>query len=782
MRNLRWMLVASAAGAAMAIAGPVSAADAPATAVVTEVIVTAQKREETVQEVPGVITAITGDRIKQLGISNVENLATQISGLTFYTQAGANFVTLRGVGVPVDTGVADNNVSITVDGVVIPRQTEAGIDSPDLQRVEVLRGPQGTLYGRNATGGAINYISAPPTAEFSGSITGKAANYDTWAANGFVSGPLSNHVRFRLSAGHEERNQGYVKNVFTGGTFDRLKRDSVRGALSIDLTPRLTADLSVFWQQERFEAYQALLPPGLTVPFAPAGQFGNLGSFGLVEGRDFSTKPFEIASNYNEPSHRRSLLSIAKLRWEVSDNISVTSLTGYLDHTFRSAIDAESTSYAYAHIPASGPIPRLQPAQSFSQEFNVSGALPRRGSWLVGAYYFHEDVNFQLPVIIDSQASTTFVPGTVSAGGFQQTTESYALFGDATLGLTDNLRVFAGARISKEKLDGQSVNKTTNPNGLFRPALVPLLPALFKIPAVNPTAISCINTIYQVANTQPGFPNEPKFSQDHTPFTPRVGVQYDVRPNIMVYAQYSRGFKAGGHATANCANDFAPETLESYEAGVKAQFFDKRLTVDASAFHYDYKNMQIFKLEGNGTSLVENAQAKIDGIDLTVEALLSEHLRADVSATMLDDRFTDFCSTDPSWRTLATACANGNGTGQNLDGRALPNVPNYTVNAGLDAVFPVKLGLFDRLVLRGEARLVGPTQLTSYGNRPQTRQSAWEMFNATVTLDGDKGLQVRGFVRNLTNEAVLAHVIWTGQISGQYLPPRTYGVEVTKRF
>ena len=189
MRNLRWMLVASAAGAAMAIAGPVSAADAPATAVVTEVIVTAQKREETVQEVPGVITAITGDRIKQLGISNVENLATQISGLTFYTQAGANFVTLRGVGVPVDTGVADNNVSITVDGVVIPRQTEAGIDSPDLQRVEVLRGPQGTLYGRNATGGAINYISAPPTAEFSGSITGKAANYDTWGVNGFVSGP-----------------------------------------------------------------------------------------------------------------------------------------------------------------------------------------------------------------------------------------------------------------------------------------------------------------------------------------------------------------------------------------------------------------------------------------------------------------------------------------------------------------------------------------------------------------------------------------------------------------
>jgi iron complex outermembrane receptor protein len=785
MRNLRWMLAAGTAGAVMASAAGAARAAANDTnlASVSEVVVTAQKREQTVQDLPGVVTAISGDRIKALGVSNIENLASQASGLTFYTQAGANFVTLRGVGVPIDNGSADNNISINVDGVVLPRQSEAGLDSTDLQRVEVLRGPQGTLYGRNATGGAINFISAPPTQTFTGMVSAKIANYETWGVNGFVSGPISDHFRFRLSASHEERDKGYVRNVFTGGTEDKLDRTGVRVALSADLAPNLTADLSFSWQRERFDGYQALLPPGLVVPNAPASSLGNLATLGLVQGRDYSIKPFETGSDYPGHSERKTLLTVAKLKWDVTDHISVTSLTGYIDHTFMGGLDGDATSYPLDHIAFGGPNGRTQPSQSFSQEFNVSGAFARRGSWLVGAYYFHEDVDFILPVILDTTISPLFQPGTVSRTGTSQTSTSYAIFADATVPITDNLRIFGGARLSKEKFTAQSLSETINPNGIFRPALVPLLPRLFGIPAQNPTNISCLGSIYQAANTQPTYPIRPISGQEHTPFTPRVGAQYDVTGNVMLYVQYSKGFKAGGQAPSNCANQYEPESLAAYEAGIKAQFLDKHLTFNASAFHYDYSNMQIFKIEGTGSTLIENAGAKIDGVDVTAEALFGQYFRTDIAATVLNDRFTDFCSTDPSWPSLARPCPNGVGTGQDLRGRPLPNVPNYTVNAGLEGVFPLELGLFDRFTLRGEAQLVGPTQMTSYGNRPETRRAAYTLVNATATLASQPGdLLVRAFVRNIGDKAVLAHVIWIGTLNGQWQPPRTYGVEVTKRF
>jgi iron complex outermembrane recepter protein len=556
----------------------------------------------------------------------------------------------------------------------------------------------------------------------------------------------------------------------------------VRAALSADLTANLTADVSAFWQRERFDAYQTLLPPGLVVPNAPPTLFGSLAMLGLVQGRDFTINPFETASNYNPASYRQTLLSVAKLKWAVTNDINVTSLTGYVDHKFKSGLDGDGTSYDYAYIPASGPNARRQPSQSVSEELNISGTIPRRGSWLVGAYYFHENVHFTLPVFIDSQKSPLLAPGLLINGGFTQVTESSAIFADATVPITDHLRVFAGARVSREKLSGQSLVDWDNPSGIFRPNVVPLLPKLFGIPARNPTAISCPATLFQTANTQPGFPYRPEFAQQHTPFTPRLGAQYDVTGTIMVYAQYSKGFKDGGHSTSTCDNNFQPETLTSYEAGIKAQFFDRRLTFDASVFHYDHHNMQIFKFNLSGGSTVQNADAKIDGLDIAAEALLGKHFRADVAATLLDDRFTRFCSSDPSWAGVAGPCPNGIGTGQDLRGRALPNVSDYTVNPGLEAFFPLGLGPFQQLTLRGEGRLVGPTHLDAYGNRPEMRRPAYAMLNATATLATAGGFQIRAFGRNLTDKAVISHIIWTGTLNGQYLPPRTFGIELTEHF
>ena len=232
---------------------------------VDEVIVTAMKRGENIQSVPASVTALSGADLANRGVSNIEQLSLAVPNLNFGVHDGATFITIRGVGSTINSGVTEPTVAAYVDGVFLPRATMGSLKQVDLDRVEVLRGPQGTLYGRNATGGAVNFISRAPSSDFQAQATLSGGSRSAFGANGFVSGPISSSVAFRLSGGHEEH-KSYLRVVPDGGA-DDVRSDYVRGALSISPTSNLTIDLAVKYEHDSgSDTYQQLLTLSTSPP------------------------------------------------------------------------------------------------------------------------------------------------------------------------------------------------------------------------------------------------------------------------------------------------------------------------------------------------------------------------------------------------------------------------------------------------------------------------------------------------------------------------------------
>ncbi len=720
-RRLSIRLGASVAALSVLLPGIALAQEA-----MEEIVVTAQKREQKLQEVPGSISALDSQRLKEEGITSVPEIALRVPGVEFGQTYGAAFVTVRGVGVNVDTGVAEPNVAVYVDGLYMPRVTLQTLAPIDLQRVEVLRGPQGTLYGMNATGGAINFISQAPSYTASAQVQGAVGNYGTYGINGLITGPISSSVRGLLSAEYSRRAEGFQDNLTTGGTVDKDEAYGVRGALGIDLAETVTADLSVDYQKDNFQTTTNLIRPitPLAVFVLPA----------------FATaiapfEPYTTGDGSNPWSDRSTLITRGQVSWEVTPDINLKSISGYIDHSFRNRWDGDGTSVDFLFLPD-----RLQPSRSFSEELNLNGTLPNKGSWLVGLYAFHENATADIPIIVATGAPGVGIPpGTILENYLTERTTSLAAFTDETVGITDTLRIYGGARLSKE--DKRSLQTA----GAVIPGIPPALTLTCNNNEVNETFYS---------------------------FSPRIGAQYDVAPGVMVYAQYSKGFKGGGLGTV-CGNAYGPERLTSVEGGVKSRFLDGRLTLNASVFHYHYNGLQVIEANVVSATIV-NADARTWGADIETSLQLSNIWHVDLSGTWLDAEFTNFHSLDSANPTAGI---------QDLKGDTTPNSPKYSINLGVQGDFPVTWGPFANLTLRADVHWSGKYYFQPF-NMPAYEQPAYAKVNLNAILaTPDDDLTIRAFARNVTNEAVLGHAAYSlGIYEGQWLPPRTFGLEVTKKF
>jgi iron complex outermembrane receptor protein len=694
-----------------------------------ELVVTAQKREQNLQDVAGSISALGAAQLKAEGVSSIQDVALRVPGLDFGTHNGANFVTLRGIGLAVDTGVAEPNVAIHTDGLFLPRTTMSTLDHLDLERVEVLRGPQGTLYGRNATGGTINFVSQAPRREPGGEAQLLVGNYETVEARAMATGPLGETVRGRLSFGYVRRGEGYLDNEFTGKSLDKLDRYMIRGALTADLSEGLTADLSVSFQREEFETYQQLVQP-----MGPAAAF----FFPPLATAVAPSKPWTIGSDYNPDSKRSTLIVRGGLIWQVAPDIEFKSITGYIDHKFTNQLDGDGTSAAYVVVQD-----RKQPSESVSQEFNLGGALPKGGNWIVGAYAFREDFTSSIPIPLPSGIPVLQLPpGTILLSELKEKTTSVAAFADVTIGVTEALRVYGGARVAR---DEKKFRQTAG-------AIIPGVPASLTL--------SC---------------NDQRSSQTFESFSPRIGVQYDVAEGVKAYAQYSKGFKSGGLNSSACGDKYDPEKLQAGEVGLKTELLDGRATVNVSAFYYDYKSLQIFKIVSLNAQ-IENGDARTYGADIEAKFRINEHWRVDASATLLDAKFTNFSSADP---------ANPAAGVQDLRGDRIPNAPKYLANLGVEANWPIALGPFSTLTVRGDIRWSGTHYFQAF-NTPGYRQGASALGNLNAVLaTPDRRLSLRAYMRNVGDKAVLSHVIYSAiqdAYEGNYLQPRTYGIEVIRSF
>jgi len=759
--------LASAAGAPLALA-----ADAP---VLQEIVVTAEKRASTVQETPLSIAAFTGADLAAAGVADSFGLANLTPGLTIQREVIGKVV-IRGVGTENYTVGSDPGVAIHKDGAYIARSSVSIFDFFDVNRIEVLRGPQGTLYGRNATGGVINILSNEPTDTLEGYVKVDVGNYDKRRFEGSISGPLgSERVSGRLSALYAERD-GYSKNLFPGAPavpadpntgfpgvpalssaaerglveLDNQDLTAVRAQVNVDFTDGLSLLLQGEWSRDDS------LPPGWKYFDLSNVYWFNL--FGpdtdLPDLRQVS-QGFETAI----PGSGRTVPSVgradqdsfqARLTWDVG-NLTFTSLTAYRQIDFSWINDGDGFDTFFVTYF------QTDESEQFTQEFQLSSGGGSALQWILGAFYLKEDAKTftGIPFVLSAFGPSPFI-----LWDGKSDTEAYALFGQATYAFTDKLKVTAGLRFNKEEKKGDLVYNLFG--FIFEPE--------FAIGA------------------PPGTTWAEVLDDSWDAVTPKLAVDYQFNDDIMGYVSATRGFKSGGFNLLAGQPPYDPETLWAYEAGLKTRWAGGRVIANLGAFLYDYEDMQVGKVVNLSATVVNAAAATIMGVEAEVRALLGAGFEVNAGLSLLDTEYDKFETEDPAWPGDA-----GCGTlieaprTISLKGCELPRAPEIQGTLGVTWAKPLASGAEFRI--RGDYSYRGDQYFTQF-NRDVVSQKGYGLLGARLTYAApDTRWYVTAWGDNLADEEYFVTVLESGvAAAGTVVPqavlgtPRTYGLTIGYNF
>jgi len=699
-----------------------------------EIVVTAQKRNELLSDVPLAISALSGDALSDRAITDVASLATAVPSLTFGSYGGQARIAIRGIGFDTINPSGEGRVAYHLNGVYLSRPAATTGTFFDVERVEVLRGPQGTLYGRNATGGSINVIPRGPTPEFEGYLNASYGNYDAISTDGAIGGPITPSIGLRVAYSIEDHD-GYGKNIITGNDIDDAKRRAVRGILAFALGDNAKLDLSADYSTEDDHNYGNHYLGRANSVIAP---------FGFAFGGIVPSDERDIANDF-DPKNDRTFWGVsARLEVGLGD-LTLTSITAYRDNDYSLLTDLDATS---------APLSRWtfeENGDHFSQEFQLAGNTGRL-EYLVGAFYFDETVDGS--VLIPFERAVLGLPALFVQGyGVEGTvkTKAAAGFGQASYAITDTLKGTLGLRYSWERREIEDG---------------------FQFDVARP--YSPTNPLSPVATR-----NDRK-SEDS--LTPKFGIEYTPRDSLLLYASVSKGFKSGGYnlgdiidpATGLQNKGFKPETLWSYDAGFRGTFADRQLQLSANAFYYDYKNLQVSKVV-NTTVVIENAAAStIYGVETQAIVRPLRGLQLEVTPTWLHGRYKDFESANPADPL--------NPTPVDLQGNKIIQAPEFALNFAAQYAREIGPGSF---TLRGEMAYQERMYFTAFNERgvsrdPNTLVNAF----ATYTLES---WEYSVFGRNLTNKLVEANSLVNSgliglPITGTLYPPRTYGVRVGYKF
>lgn len=541
-----------------------TAASAQSPATIQEVIVTATKTGATnLQDTPLAITALTSEMIERSGIRDVRDLADSTPNLLISQNGAFAQVYIRGIGSNNNFAGSDPSSTIHTDGVYLARPAAYLNSFLDVERLEVLRGPQGTLYGRNTVGGTINIISRRPSNQFMGKAQLTAGNYNAFRAEGYVSGPIvQDKVAASLAAMRVKRDP-FLKNVVPGVTgIDSEDAWATRGQLRF--TP--ADNLEILVRGDYLEADD--VPPASVKLLQP------LAADPLVNTTLGNYR--RVALNTQAFSERRVWGVSGEIGWRLNENLKLTSLTAYRESRLNTQSDTDGSSRLIRITR------QFEDQHQWSEELNLTGDFGRL-TFVSGVYLFDEHI------VADSTVSN-FAPGTIVHPNPTVDTRAWALYGQATYKLTDRLSLTAGIRYTEEiKEFAQRYSVDSIATG--RPT------------ATYPRTYST-KGVYEAT-------------------TPKFGIEYRANDAVMFYASATRGFKSGGFnfASANPAQGFAPEFLWSYEAGFKSDLLERRLRVNGTVFRYNYRDLQVQSFLTPGVIDITNASdAKVDGLELEVLA------------------------------------------------------------------------------------------------------------------------------------------------------------------
>jgi iron complex outermembrane receptor protein len=617
------MLVVPGTSAAAAAAGAEAAANAGST--IEELVVTATRREERLQDVPIAVTALSAKQLENQGVTSAQDL-TRVSPGLIYTTTGPNAMpTMRGVGTRSFSPGDSAPIAVYIDNVYLPAEGAGEFEFGDVERVEILKGPQGTLFGRNATGGAINVITRSPstTPEFRGEVG--VGSYGRRLANTYINAPLASNVNANLSAFYDE-DDGFTRNLVTGRKIPFKDDWGVRGKVDIRVTPILSFLLEADW-------VRANTPQGYANEQYPGGTNRNVVANPT---KVFTTSEFgKDYSNLDPKGENR--------QWggSVTGNLDMTSwtlksITADRATVTRGLLDTDGTSadITKQYLRTTN--------NTFTQEFLASSTGDHFFNWVGGVFYMFDDAkrdpnySYTSPLVF----ATTFA---------DIKTTAIAPYGEVTIKPTEHWSLIGGMRYSYER---KHLFNSSGPNGCLIP--------------------SC--TI-------------PRVDSKHSwrSFDYRLTVQYKVDESLNFYATNSTGFKSGAYnSTGFDGIPVNPEHLTAYQIGMKSTRWDTFL--DINAFYYLDKGIQIQRSTNplTGTSVLQNAAGAHDyGIEVSAVRPLGDHFSVNLGATWLHARYSDFKNADVL---IPRAVALGGGkieTAEDDTGNPVIRSPEFTANADL---------------------------------------------------------------------------------------------------
>lgn len=720
---------------------------------IEKVVVTAQKRSEDVQKVPISMKALTGGDLDDRGVDGFSSLQTQVPSLTFGGQVtgGENAITLRGVGTENITGGGDPGVAYHADGVYLGRTV--GIDETffDVERIEVLRGPQGTLYGRNSTGGAINVITRKPElGATNGAVNVTFGDYNRLTTRAMVNLPLGDSVALRV-AGVVNTRDGYQDILSPAALCGDCEGDAadnfnLRGHLFFKLSD--TADLLITAGH-----YQNNEPVGVRLrePF-PANFSGFLGTNRFVGATPNPTDLREVYKDHKDGLDMDTSNVSATLNWDIASGVTLTSITAYQKLYWNQTTDGDGSDLPLAYTPY-----WLNDSHQVSQELRVASSDDGPNKWLIGVFLYQEDVE-QAFQFIDTGYNVfgpAEIPGTLftfTNGGNIETT-SYAIFGQddyrfesGLFGLPTTLT--AGLRYTHDEKKGDDFL-----DFIFFGGCAIVVP--------SPTTHCAAKTFDESWNTLTG----------------RAGLQIETSDDTMWYATVSRGYRSGGVLVGNFPGAYNPEYIWNYELGFKSLLWDDRLQFNAAGFWNTYTDMQVFIQDIGGSRIENAAESTIKGIEIDALAKLSDAFTMNFGLAWLDATYDAYTTIDSR--------AGSSGLPEDLTGNRLNRTPEFTAVLGAQYDIPTGIGMFSA---RADFLWVDEVFFRAQ-NLPEDRQEAYTKTDLRlIWLPPGDSFKAEVFVQNLEDEDVVNNIVIPAQTLGgptsqiTLNPPRTFGVRLSTYF
>ena len=694
---------------------------------VDEIVVTALKRSATVQDTPASITAIGANEIEDKGITDMHDLKHLVPSMNFTNVLGSQNITIRGIG----QFNGNPGVSVSTDGVFQSRAHSSQLGEMDLARIEVLRGPQGTLYGRNSIGGVVNLITKSPSQDAGGYIKVGYSDYNTTKVETAFGGGITESTSYRLVLSSTDQGEGYYDCLNAGcGEQGYTDKQAYRLKVRSELSDSVSADLML----------ASVSTEGTPDPYGWLSDNRNLSTgFGIPQlaAQTISLKPHEIyqtptADSVNGTNTTDREYDVSSLTLNIDTDFgTITSVTATQEFNDSFNLDRDGTAAVLFDTFDNSE------TETFTQELNLN--VERDSMSLVFGGFYMDDETSRHTHFDNPQLVLGFpAPSQFDFKHLKMNTESKAYFADGTFDLSDTTRLSLGLRKTTDEFTSKQDN--------FISVLVPT-------PVI--AAQTCLREVVT----------------EYSSTTSRAVLQHDLSNDSNVYASVSEGFKAGGYATYECGEAYNPEEVTSFEVGYKGSLSDST-TINASLFRYDYSDFQVLQVIGIQTVTRNAGDATVNGLEIEAVSEINDSLSVTSGLTLLDATYGAFQNVNGVQPELGM---------QQLEGNYLGNSPKVSLNLGVNYLQNITSG--GTLTYRANASYKSKMYFSEFN---EFSQEAYTILDFNVIWENaDETLRSRFFIKNLTDKDYISGYLSSatgGGRFGQWGTPRVYGVEISRNF